>query len=146
MSGDLDIPAGARVDSAPIEGGTVVLNASFPPGHPEHEQWRTLTNAELTERAAGAKLWAVQSQQARRAMLRLERNRRLTATDWTELPSAARRLTVDQLAAWAAYRQALRDLPTATVDPDNPPWPAAPGSTDEAADAANGGAPVAPLG
>lgn len=55
--------------------------------------------------------------------LRAQRNRLLSSYDWTQAPDAP----VDQ-AAWAAYRQALRDLPGNTVDPENPNWPQPPGS------------------
>jgi hypothetical protein len=55
--------------------------------------------------------------------LRIERNRRLAASDWTQVADAP----VDQ-AAWATYRQALRDMPGVTVDPQNPVWPAQPAS------------------
>jgi hypothetical protein len=40
------------------------------------------------------------------AQVRADRNNRLAETDWTQLADA----TVDQT-AWAAYRQALRDVP-----------------------------------
>ena len=40
-------------------------------------------------------------------LLRLERNTRLTACDWTQ----SRDLTLSNDAAWKTYRQALRDLP-----------------------------------
>jgi hypothetical protein len=53
--------------------------------------------------------------------LRDERNRRLAASDWTQVPDAP----VDRL-AWAEYRQALRDLPANTTDPRNPNWPTTP--------------------
>lgn len=53
--------------------------------------------------------------------LRRERNSRLSACDWTQVPDAP----VNQ-AAWAAYRQALRDLPGNTVDPRQPVWPEPP--------------------
>lgn len=53
--------------------------------------------------------------------VRRERNERLAACDWTQLPDAA----MDR-AAWATYRQALRDLP-ASFSGDGPiPWPATP--------------------
>ena len=52
---------------------------------------------------------------------RMERNLRLAASDWTQVSDAP----VDQ-AAWAAYRQALRDLPKNTQDPRNPIWPVSP--------------------
>jgi hypothetical protein len=53
--------------------------------------------------------------------LRQRRDALLYATDWTQVPDAP----VDR-AAWAAYRQALRDLPDNTVDPLNPVWPEPP--------------------
>ncbi|RGP39049.1 tail fiber assembly protein [Pseudotabrizicola alkalilacus] len=55
------------------------------------------------------------------AALRAERDRRLAACDWTQLPDA----TVNR-EAWAAYRAALRDLPSLTTDPLSPIWPAPP--------------------
>lgn len=53
--------------------------------------------------------------------VRAERNSRLAACDWTQLADA----TVDA-AAWAAYRQALRDLPQTQADPFNIVWPTSP--------------------
>lgn len=53
--------------------------------------------------------------------LRKGRDRRLYASDWTQVPDAP----VDK-AAWATYRQALRDLPGNTQDPRNVVWPTAP--------------------
>lgn len=58
---------------------------------------------------------------AAREALRIERNRRLAVCDWTQVADAP----VDQ-AAWAAYRQALRDLPGSTPDPHSPVWPTPP--------------------
>jgi hypothetical protein len=63
----------------------------------------------------------VWNEQASWAILRQERDMRLSACDWTQVPDAP----VDQ-AAWAAYRQALRDLPANTIDPREPAWPAPP--------------------
>ena len=53
--------------------------------------------------------------------LRAERNRRLAATDWTQLADA--HLSQEKKDAWAAYRQELRDLPDETQDPTAPEWP-----------------------
>lgn len=53
--------------------------------------------------------------------LRLRRNAELTASDWTQTADAP----VDK-AAWAAYRQALRDLPANTSDPREAVWPTPP--------------------
>jgi len=49
--------------------------------------------------------------------IRLWRNAELAATDWTQVADTP----VDS-AAWAAYRQALRDLP-ATIDVNDPVLP-----------------------
>ena len=52
--------------------------------------------------------------------LRAERNRRLAETDYLALSDQA--LTTEM----AAYRQALRDLPSNTADPANPVCPVYP--------------------
>lgn len=49
------------------------------------------------------------------------RNARLQDCDWTQVPDAP----VDA-AAWATYRQQLRDLPANTTDPRNVEWPVPP--------------------
>jgi len=53
--------------------------------------------------------------------LRKERNYLLSECDWTQVPDAP----VDS-AAWATYRQQLRDLPANTTDPRNVVWPEPP--------------------
>ena len=53
--------------------------------------------------------------------LRYERTVELQDSDWTQVPGAP----VDQ-AAWATYRQQLRDLPENTTDPVSPIWPTKP--------------------
>lgn len=55
------------------------------------------------------------------SQVRAQRNVRLSACDWTQLADA----TVDA-AAWAVYRQALRDLPQTQTDPFSIVWPVAP--------------------
>lgn len=55
------------------------------------------------------------------AATRDRRNRLLAATDWTQVSDAP----VDH-AAWAAYRQLLRDLPAQDGWPDNITWPEEP--------------------
>lgn len=52
--------------------------------------------------------------------LRLKRDRLLTESDWM---AVADRTMSD---AETAYRQALRDLPANTTDPENPTWPTKP--------------------
>lgn len=53
--------------------------------------------------------------------IRHQRNLKLTACDWTQLPD----VPIPTKEAWAAYRQALRDI-TKQPDPFNIVWPAEP--------------------
>jgi hypothetical protein len=74
--------------------------------------------------------WSVQAlsaeeqaeKQARQAsIVRRDRNNRLTESDWTQIDDAP----VDKQ-AWAAYRQALRDLSTQIGFPWEVTWPTQP--------------------
>lgn len=56
--------------------------------------------------------------------LRSLRNQKLAASDWTQLNGGP--LSSGQKTAWATYRQALRNLPENTVDPENVTWPEEP--------------------
>ncbi|MBN2740057.1 MAG: phage tail assembly chaperone [Rhodobacteraceae bacterium] len=58
---------------------------------------------------------------ARLVALRAKRDAALAASDWTQIPDSP--LTDVEKAAWAIYRQALRDLPE-----DGAAWPTAPGA------------------
>lgn len=58
------------------------------------------------------------------ASLRTERNRRLAATDWTQLQDT--HMSDAKKTAWADYRQELRDLPDEITDPTNVTWPVDP--------------------
>lgn len=62
--------------------------------------------------------------------VRAERNRRLAETDWIVIRASERGEPVP--AAWAAYRQALRDLPQLLTDEQilsgQIPWPEPPAS------------------
>ena len=53
--------------------------------------------------------------------VRVERDRLLAASDWTQVSDAP----VDS-AAWAVYRQALRDVPQDYATPDEVVWPTPP--------------------
>jgi len=52
---------------------------------------------------------------------RLRRNSLISATDWTQVADAP----VDKT-AWAAYRQALRDVPSQAEFPNTIAWPTEP--------------------
>ena len=54
-------------------------------------------------------------------IVRAERDAKLATSDWTQVADAP----VDDL-VWAAYRQALRDVPNTQTDPFNIVWPTAP--------------------
>lgn len=53
--------------------------------------------------------------------IRTTRNSFLSESDWTQMSDAP--LTDVERAAWAVYRQALRDVPQQFVDPDDVVWP-----------------------
>ena len=55
------------------------------------------------------------------ARVRLDRNTKLTATDWTQLADSTADAT-----AWGTYRKALRDLPTSDGFPHKVTWPTEP--------------------
>lgn len=76
------------------------------------EKW-TVVPMDATERAA------VDERQA--DSVRLMRNKLLQESDWTQLPD----VTVDA-AAWATYRQALRDVTSQSGFPWNVTWPQPP--------------------
>ena len=57
-------------------------------------------------------------------LLRRKRDQRLAASDFTQIPDAP--IDDEQRTAWAAYRQALRDLPAGTTDPAAITWPEVP--------------------
>lgn len=58
--------------------------------------------------------------------MRVERNRRLRDSDWTQLEDAKKALPPAVASIWLVYRQYLRDLPANTKDPYNPIWPTMP--------------------
>ena len=60
-------------------------------------------------------------EEAKASAIRSERNEKLSASDWTQVADAP----VDK-AAWAAYRQALRDITTQAGFPDTITWPVKP--------------------
>ena len=54
---------------------------------------------------------------------RAQREALLTASDWTQLPDAQTSLSPTKKTAWAAYRQALRDLTDQPGFPQDITWP-----------------------
>lgn len=76
-----------------------------------------------TEQGDWVVAWTVEQLPTEDAAERVrdERDRLLAASDWTQVADAP----VDQ-AAWAAYRQALRDIPQQAGFPDAVTWPTEP--------------------
>lgn len=99
-----------------VDAATQSVDETIPAFIQTHNRWeqqwgvRTATQEEIAERA-----------NAKSAEIRAERDQKLTATDWTQVADAP----VDQ-AAWAAYRQALRDIPAQAGFPWTVNWPVAP--------------------
>lgn len=58
---------------------------------------------------------------------RKTRDALLAASDWTQMADRQAAMSPRQKAAWADYRQALRDLPEMQPDPAAVNWPAKPG-------------------
>ena len=77
---------------------------------------RELTDQEISEQKA----LLDPSEEEWQLALRCERNKRLAETDYLALADVT---LTDEM---RAYRQALRDLPSNTTDPANPPWPTKP--------------------
>ena len=69
------------------------------------------------------KQWVENDGVARQLCLK-KRNELLLDSDWTQLPNGP--LTSDQQAAWATYRQALRDITEQAGYPLNVTWPQKP--------------------
>jgi len=58
------------------------------------------------------------------AALRAERNKRLSACDWTQMADSP--LSTQQKETWQTYRTDLRNLPEVTISPSTPNWPLPP--------------------
>ena len=55
-------------------------------------------------------------------VIRAERDRRIAATDWTQLPDVPDAIK----SKWQGYRQALRDIPQVFTEPASVVWPTKP--------------------
>lgn len=80
-----------------------------------------LTAEEEAERAAKEAEYLAGANDRAAANIRTERNAKLAESDWTQVSDAQ----IDQ-AAWATYRQALRDIPSQVGFPNEVTWPTEP--------------------
>jgi len=69
----------------------------------------------LCQDAINATLWA---------SVRTRRDALVSQTDWTQMPDSP--LSAEKKAEFAAYRQALRDIPQTFKKPDEVDWPPVP--------------------
>ena len=75
-----------------------------------------------TKRVVELTEWEVNKKSERKwSGVRAQRDQLLSQSDWTQVADAP-----GDKAAWATYRQALRDLPSTGSDPDALTWPTSP--------------------
>ena len=82
---------------------------------------REATEAEIAELQAKDAASAAAAIEGNKSNIRMLRNQFLLSCDWTQVSDS----TTDK-AAWATYRQALRDIPTQAGFPDTVQWPTQP--------------------
>ena len=75
----------------------------------------------FTSCATVERFWRARIDAEVASSVRAERNKKLADTDWTQLADSSA-----DAAAWAAYRTALRDLPSTDGFPHNTTWPTEP--------------------
>jgi hypothetical protein len=85
------------------------------------QQWTVVEKYSAEEKATVLAQAEAQKQQAQADQVRAERNEKLAASDWTQLADS----TADK-AAWAEYRQALRDITAQAGFPWAVTWPTMP--------------------
>jgi hypothetical protein len=83
--------------------------------------WESNPDQAALEAAQTAAIAQRELQQLTRAVL-MERKAKLVASDWTQLPD----VPISTKAAWATYRQALRDITTQAGYPTEITWPTPP--------------------
>jgi hypothetical protein len=89
------------------------------------EEWITIQKPSVRQNIQVIGVDPNLTQEQRLAWIIEERDARLTACDWTQLPDVTPLHDETWLTNWKSYRQALRDLPL-TLDIDNPVFPVPP--------------------
>ena len=123
--GDVQYPAGWFSHDAAARAKVGIIEVPDPV-RPDDNLFTSVENPDgswtATPRTAddiAARLTIANTQQV--AAVRADRNGRLAATDWTQIADS----TADK-PAWAAYRQALRDVPAQVGFPQSVTWPEQP--------------------
>jgi hypothetical protein len=111
-----------------LPAGVVLVEASPPPAHDASH--KAVAGSPVLSDGKWVQGWVVEplsaDEVAEREVvaaqdIRADRNQRLSSCDWTQVADAP----VDQ-AAWAAYRQALRDITSQDGFPFSVQWPTQP--------------------
>ena len=111
----------------PVFSDTQVPEEGTPVFSADEQRWvqvwqaRDMTDEEILQRNTARDAELLQRNVSQSAAVRAERNDKLASSDWTQLADAP----VDK-AAWAAYRQALRDITAQAGFPWTIDWPVAP--------------------
>ena len=79
----------------------------------EYLEWAKTNTADPADTPTLDQQWAI---------VRADRDRRLTETDWTQTPDVPQ----ETIWKWKTYRQDLRDIPQKQTDPNNITWPTKP--------------------
>jgi len=110
----------AAVEGVPLP--TVDYTKNVVEGDPVQSAGKWVQNWVVTDASAEEVAQRTDNQWS---SVRNQRNAKLAACDWTQLPDAP--LSNVETQQWATYRQSLRDI-TAQPDPFNITWPTAPGA------------------
>jgi len=86
-----------------------------------------LTTEEIAKRLAEEADWEAKVSDRALQQLRVDRDILLAQSDINVIVDRWAVMSAETQTTWAAYRQALRDLPANTNDPLNPVWPTRPG-------------------
>ena len=86
----------------------------------ENDAWDAEGNVVELDESAIAAVYADVANEEGFKNLRYRRDKKISESDWM----ANSDVTMSD--AWRTYRQALRDLPANTTDPNNPVWPTEP--------------------
>ena len=106
----------------PIVGdGQAFIEGNYPDDQFDIVDGEPVSNPKDTSRSAPPKEVKKKDELTEEGKVRLARDIALQQSDWTQVADAP----VDQ-AAWATYRQALRDIPEQDSFPDNVVWPTPP--------------------
>jgi len=113
----------------PSETADIGTETSLPAEYPSSEGWIFMTQATLDAHKASHQsdydtYQASQKNAGGFKRLRGKRDQFLRDVDWTQLPDS--QLLSSKVTQYQTYRQALRDLPGNTSDPNNPTWPIKP--------------------